>query len=706
MALGDWRLRNVGRIELGGKDAESRPPAKIKLTGRIDPIVGSVNVDAQAAPFAQQPSAIVDVTAAGIRGEGLTDILPQLKDHIDGTKLTDGRYRTHVESTMKFDRRAGDFDLSRGFDLDLRITEVAFRNGEEGPVLIGVESVETQGMRITPRNGGVHVKTLEIAKPMGYVMRDAEGVHVLGWVIKLPTGQTAVPSTQEGETVVVAEAKPAEPGIKETAAPAAPAAPPEKPAGEIRIDKLLISGIDVTIEDRAVTPVTLIPLTGLDVEVSGLTNMALVENRPIRFSAIVNAGKVELPKPVKGGGVVGAVGDIGAMMGGKKIDTTREMEVREVFSQIDANGKISLYPRPVGYVRSNVSGLELAALSGEAAAAGVTLNGGIFDGTVDARFLDDGTIDTNSKLVITDVSVAEPENGPISRHLALPAPLDSVIDVMQDADGAITIPVAVPIKQGEVKNIGGAATGAVASVIGAAVASAPAKVVGGVGNMVGLGGEAENAEGPEPVIIPFAPGYAGLSAEDQKAIDSLIVTLREEKTAQLTLRHELGGGDIARAEIRANPSSEASLAYARQLRARKMVMLEDRASLAGRARSDLATASLADAQTTLDQLRQLDLEIANTENALDELYDMQRPGADRQATRRMRSAALELGRLRLEAVKSAILAGVPQAVNRVNVTHPQFTEIEGDAGGQVSIKIVGVKPKKGGWARFLKIPGT
>jgi len=536
------------------------------------------------------------------------------------------------------------------------------------------------------------------------VLRDADGVHMLGWVIKLPKQDDASPTTQETEAVAAAD-EPATPEPQESDAPVA-STPPEKPTGEIRIDRLLISGIDVTLEDRAVTPVTIVPLTGLDVEVRDLTNMALVENRSMRFSAVLNAGKVELPKPTKGGGMVGVVGDVSSLMSGEKIDTTREMEQREVFSQIAASGRISLYPQPAGYVKSSVSGLELAALSGEAAGAGITLDGGVFDSTVDARFLEDGVIDTKSKLVITDLAVSEPENGPISRHLALPAPLDTVIDIMQDADGSITLPVNVPIKEGEVRNIGSAAAGAIGSVIATAVANAPVKAVGGVTSAIGIGGEAEKTEGPPPVVVTFAPGYAGISEEDRNAIAPLITMLKDDSLVELTLRHELGGGDVARAAMRANPSPEESLEYARQLRARKADLLATRAALAGKARSDLATVSLKDAQSTLDQLRDLDRELAFTDDAMGELYDMLRPGADRQASRRTRSAALELSRQRLEMVRSAILAGYPEAAGRVRITNPQFAETEGDAGGQVSIKIVGGKPKKSGWANLFKIPGT
>ena len=68
-----------------------------------------------------------------------------------------------------------------------------------------------------------------------------------------------------------------------------------------------------------------------------------------------------------------------------------------------------------------------------------------------------------------------------------------------------------------------------------------------------------------------------------------------------------------------------------QLRQRKTELLKARPLAAGAARSQLAL-SLPDASTaSLEKLRSIDRELADTENALDKVYDMVRPGADRQA---------------------------------------------------------------------------
>ena len=96
------------------------------------------------------------------------------------------------------------------------------------------------------------------------------------------------------------------------------------------------------------------------------------------------------------------------------------------------------------------------------------------------------------------------------------------------------------------------------------------------------------------------------------------------------------------------------------------------------------------AQRCDDALRTLDLRIAQTENAMDQLYDMLRPGADRQANRRTRAAAMEVGKRRLAAVKDALVsAGI--AEQRVRQTNPVYAPGDSDEGGMVVITLV---PKK------------
>ncbi len=108
-----------------------------------------------------------------------------------------------------------------------------------------------------------------------------------------------------------------------------------------------MSGADIRLEDRVADPVMILPINQLDVDVKGLSSRAFTEpNHPVRFSVLAGAGKVPLPprKPKEG-------------------ITTEE---REAFSEASAVGNVTLVPKPQGYVKASLSGLELTAISGVA----------------------------------------------------------------------------------------------------------------------------------------------------------------------------------------------------------------------------------------------------------------------------------------------------------------------------------------------------
>ena len=83
--------------------------------------------------------------------------------------------------------------------------------------------------------------------------------------------------------------------------------------------------------------------------------------------------------------------------------------------------------------------------------------------------------------------------------------------------------------------------------------------------------------------------------------------------------------------------------------------------------------------------------MAQNDDALDRLYGLLRPGADRQAARRTRGACLEYGKERLDAVKQALTAAGLTDMDRVHMANPKFEQVPGDEGGKVVVTLV---PKK------------
>jgi hypothetical protein len=427
--------------------------------------------------------------------------------------------------------------------------------------------------------------------------------------------------------------------------------------------------MDFRIEDRAVRPVMVVPLNGFDAEVRDLSNLALYEDRPIRFSALVTSGPSPLPSV-------------------RKDASATDVEPRELFSQITASGKVSLYPQINGWAKTSINGFEMVSLRGLAHSKEITLGKGIFDGTIDTRFTGDGSMEARTRLVLTDLQISEPAGGFLQRVLVLPGTLDAVIGALQDPDESITIPLTVPVKKGEL-SMGGvvaSAAGALLQVCVTALASAPAKAMQGV-----LGPFDKDAPQPQTIELSYAPGVTGLDPAQQQMLDQLIVRLRKDEAAELTLRHELSAGDALRASSLANPTEQECENLAYNLRNQKIDLLARRSLLAGEARGNIASAPAQSSQVVA-RLRELDQQLARTEDALDKVYDLMHPSAKLQAARRTRAAGLDMAQHRLDQAQAYLVASkVPRASERIRKVNPSYSPTESTGGGKVVVSIIARK---------------
>ncbi len=539
-------------------------------------------------------------------------------------------------------------------------------------MLAGVDQVAAESVHVVPLTSNVRIKSLEITTPIGYALRDTDGIHAMGMLLPLPLGPTTSPTTLPTNV----------PANEAVATAAPPTTMASASTGEIRIDRLLINGSDLRLEDHAVNPPLIVPLKSLDVEIRDFSTAALHEDRPMRFNAVLEADKVLLPKLT--------TGNVGKPA---NPPTSQETEQRELFSQITSSGSISLYPTLHGYAKTAINGVELSAFQGEAGALGVDLAGGIFDADINTRFRDEGSLDVRSKFVFTDLRLTEPAHGPIQTHLGLSAPMDVILPALRDPDGGITVPLNIPLEKGKVStgDLIGAASGALAQIMVTAVASAPVKAVGGVTDMLHLGGQAKATE-PKIVKITFSPGDATLSQDGQRQIDDLIKLMHKDKNAQATIRGELSADDLTVANERANPTPEDSRALADELRVERSQLVEQRAAIAAKATAEL-TASSENSKQSLDQLSDLNRQINATDDAMDQLYDMLRPGAANQATRRARAASLKIDELRLKVVDDALVAAnLPDASDRIQKT--AATDKLSDTGDTGAVTITVVQRKR------------
>ncbi|QOV91472.1 DUF748 domain-containing protein [Humisphaera borealis] len=719
LTVANLRFRLLEKLVMLGKDPAGQPPAKFQLTGKVDPLIGSINVGITTAPFAQQPTVNADVILNGINGEGIFAVAPKLRELIDTADLKDGEFKTKLEATAKVDRRGPmDVDFSKGFDIEALVHHTEFRAIKDGDILLGLDEIRIEDAKFRPVKDdagkqiatSLRIKSIDLTKPMGQVVRDQEGIRIAGLLVKMPTTPATQPTTGPATEPAVASTQPAQtqPAVAEAPAASQPATAPAvavvKPAGEIRVDKFTVSGIDFRVIDRSVDPVFVLPLTSLDVDVRDASNMAMYEeDRPIRFSASMNAGKVTVPKKVKGG-LIGAVGGVANLIGGAAQQQPAtapapECEDRELFSQIAAGGKLTLYPKPDGYLKVNVSGFELASLAGFAKQKDIALSYGTFDMPLDLRGDGKGGFVVDTRPAITDLSVTEPAGGPISKYLVLPAALDIAIGAVEAADKSITIPVkgvtVTPDAAGKysVGGIGAQIQPAISSIFLNAIAAIPAKAVTGVASAIGLDAIFAGQQKPEvPIVLAFPAGYTGLEPAELTKMRALAERMKKEPELTISVKHDLGGGDLSIAEVRANPTTADAAALASSLRQRKIELTQLRGDVAASARTRLAVSVGPDVDNAVDRVRVIDRELSRTEDALDRLYDLMRPGADRQAPRRTRVAALDLGQERLDATRQVLVdAGVPDLVDRLKPAKPAFAPGESTEGGTVTITLVKVK---------------
>ena len=654
----DIRLRNGKPMALLGEDVGTRPPLLFTLDGAVPPLVKVFHLEVQAAPFASEPGLILKAKAEGVQPGRLLEVLPGLATRMKDGGLEDGRMTAEVEVTLKGRRRHPlDFRFPGGFGAEVHFHDVAFRDGEGGPILAGVEEVLVDVKRVHPDTGGVHVRTLEIMKPAGTVTLAEDGLHALGFVFK-----ASVPAKAGAAQVVHENRK------------AVPAAQAASPGAEVRLDRFLVTDLDFTFTDTTASPPLVVPLTGLDVNVAGLTNRLLRERGQVRFSARVQAGIV----PGSG-----------------------QATARPLFQEAAVSGRLGLHPEPLGRIQAEITGVELGAFRAKAAGSGVDLRKGVFDGETRLRFRRGGMLEIDSTSSFTDLDVSESFGGPLYTTLRLPAPLETVLFVLRDESGAIGLNLGFSLDQGRIstQDLATAAITNMARLIATAVASSPFRIVGGTASLMGLGGE-EGAPLRPPVALAFDAGDTTVSRTASGRLDAVVKELLEDDGLEVRLNHLFGRKDVARVAYRANPPRESCLALVSSLRNRKRRLFEVREEVAARARAT-HDARLADDERAANQsLAAIDRELGLIEQSLDRLGDLLRPGSERRAERRTRTACLAIARVRLEATRAEVVRRAPETADRIRISRPRYPKsVEGETSAvQVTInrrRLTGPAPTPG-----------
>jgi hypothetical protein len=646
-------------IAIGGPTPADNPAIHLRASGSLEKLIGSLSADARLAPFAPEPTAALTLDANHIDGTGITRLLPSLNSLIDCQDLSNARFVTALNSRFQFARRGPlGIDLTRDVTGEIGIKGMQLTvSGDDRP-LIGIGEIRAEKIRVSPSSGSIVVGAFDIVKPIASVVREADGVHVAGITLRILQPKSAASSQPPIQEVVDTAENPALPQ-----AATVEAIPTSKSSPDIRIDRLTMSGVDIRIEDRVNEPHSIIPVTDLDLEVIGLSTRALTEARPVRFSGVVSSGKIPLPP--------------------RKLKVGVETEDREVFAEASTNGNLMLYPKPSGYVRASISGLELTAVRGLASEYGLTLGGGTFDGRLDVRLKNADTFEAKVWPTFNELRMKEVPDGPIQSTFRLPAPPDVVISTIEDVDGSLTFPFTVPIDAGKLDTgaLIGSAVGSVGKVLAEAMIAAPLKAGKFMGSLVGLDMSSDRIKGLEPIAIEFASGESQLDGDQDEAMQRVRDLMRKDPTIEVTIQHELGSDDVALADERVNLGVDDSSAIATQLLSRKRDLQRRYAEQSADVVVAIATQDPARVEAPTARLRETATQLKLTEDGLDSVFDLLRPGADRQATRRTKAAAILLADLRLRCVQEALQrANVPNASDRVRRSSALFNPLESGPG--------------------------
>ncbi len=721
-------------------DAEDQADLPMAVTFGVAPALQSGRVDLQLALFDDRPQVRAAVLLEGLSAEGALALAPDLAERMRPTELVDGVFRAELGAALDLRRRGPlDFDLTQGFGFELEVRDVELRGAPEAEPLLGLGALRVEASKLQPSTGDFRIRSIEIQRPQARVARRPEGFELAGVLLKLATppveasggfgepdaagAPVEVPAeasgAAEGETVAAAApestppAQPADPaagssasGSDTAAAPASTAAATqasvtanasgaEANAVRLAVDEVIASGLDLRFEDTTGSVPMIVPLNELDFELRGLDTGA--PTKPIRFNLLLGSGKVALPERAPEQNLVSGIAGfaVNVLEGAPKKE--RALVERKVFEEIAVSGQIQLEgPEddglPTGWTQVNVVGLELLAARGPAGAAGVTITDGVLDLTAKARLRGAEGMRLNTKTTLGSLSLSEPADGPISRWLKLPAPLDSVVFLLKDNAGEVTLPFDVSIAEKGISlaQVTGQVVSALTQVIATAVASSPLRVAGGLTDFLGLGGGGETAPKLEEFSIEFPVGLDLLTPDQVGRIALVAQRFRNDKQLVGVVTHVLGPGDLQRAEALGNPSPDARQDLWHRLAARRQELERERTELAAEIRSQWLVGLTEEAEASRRRLQLLDAELLAAENALDRVLELLSPRAERNRARRTREIALAMAELRIAELQRRLdEVGLPADIDeRLRIQLPRFEVDESlPAGGALEFTL-------------------
>lgn len=639
---------------------------ELALRGSLSPVCGEFQLALRGSPCASQPQFALEFALRELNGAPLARLAPALAERIDASALAHGELSGRVSAQLELRRSTPlALDLAAPVGFEAALEQLEFRADPQGELLAGLRALRVEGGLFEAREKRLRIASLEIDTPRLRASRDAQGLQACG-VRLLPA---ASPAAEAGNVA------PQEPVAK----------PLEAPPFDVIVERTVATGLDVEFVDLSGPTPARLPLDELDAELKRVSLAGLARGDTLSFRATLGAGAVDLPVRISADSLLeGMAAGVVDLLDGES--NVARSEPRPLFAELNLSGKLALAPAPRGWAALNLETLELPAFRGPALATGLELGDGTADLDVRLRLAGADGMSVDARSSFAHLSLSEPADGPLARYLSLPAPLDTVLFLLKDAEGLHKLNLGFRVERSGLSStqLAGAAASAAAGVIARAVASSPLRLLSTLTDAAGLTGDDPPPQATRRVV-EFAAGDPTLDARGRAVLAQLGEDVRGRPRKRVVVVHEFSRADFERVARLVNPSLDDRARLAARLRERKAELTRERETLAARARSELAFAD-ADRRVELTaQLRALDAQIGEGEHALERLFDLLRPGSERRNAARARSAAIALGAERADRARRA-LAELGVESERVIVRVVKADALaERDGGGRLTL---------------------
>jgi len=652
--LQDVRLLHRAPISLRQGEEEELSSVAFDLTGSFRPIFEQLTLSTSWDPVSSAGD--MKIRLEGLQGETLLGLMPRRREDLSGDRLIDGVLTGEIKLMLRAEQ-AGVFpDTNRPFGLEAILKDFSLETGQ-GQIAASIDQLRVDVSEYRPDNQDLIVANVELWDPSLRIKKDSEGTEILGFLFKTPRPEERATEAMGDKTIEEEDV-------------------PEKDKVRmplLSVERLQVSGMDIFYEDVSCTPPLTMPIKDITLEIDRFQRGGDRRIVPMDFSLYMDFEEI----PLETRDDRRLLGRLWGMA--SSLVSRRRERVTRIFRPFCegamAKGTLVLDQPVRGHSRIRVDGLQLPAFRGMAGEAGTTVDGGILDAVIDLRFHSNGEMNTRADLVFTDLSISEPINGFISRTLMLPAPLDTVLFLLEDQSNVIRMPLRFSMgsRGWTFTKMATVASATLSRMIARSVATSPLRVVGSVTQMVpmDLGKKQPKEEVSE---IFFLEGDTQWE-EDSRRILRRVAKRLKRKDIFLVLTHEWSQSDMDLVAGRISPDLAICRSILSSMRQQRTDLMEERQDLSTRLEEALFTGDSKAAKELGTRISDIDEKLGRSGLALDNLCEHWGAQAERNLDRKKRQANIDLARDRLNLVYEDLRQRFPDRIQnpeqRIRITQPR-----------------------------------